>query len=349
MRKSIFTALAAGAVVLAGCAKIETTEVPEGRVIGFDNFVTNAVKALDAEGDGGLTTFYVYGGPTDKTDLFAGTTVSYANGAWSYSPLKYWEATKTYNFAAYSNENGTAENEIVSLVTDEGDNQYHLKIENYTSYGTEDLIYAYSHGIVCNDAEAALNMPSVELTFYHILSRVAFKFTKDAVSLTGTDIAVSAIQIAPLSNQGTFIGEDITTQCPYGAWTGQSGAVGQAFDKEGGISLTDGTAEGQTDYEYLIPQAANGTGLTVTFTLTPTGTIVDENRVQSKEHQFSVTLPATSDNQWNPGYTYVYTAEINASNFGLAPIIFDVEEIKGWTEGTINDGDILDDDITGTN
>ena len=348
MRKSIFTALAAGAVVLAGCAKIETTEVPEGRVIGFDNFVTNAVKALDTEGDGGLTTFYVYGGHTDNTTLFAGTTVSYADGAWSYSPLKYWEATKTYNFAAYSNENGTAEN--VSLVTDEGDNQYHLKIENYKSDGTKDLIYAYSHGIVCNDAEAALNMPSVELTFYHILSRVAFKFTKDAVSLTGTDIAVSNIQIESLSDQGTFTGENITdAQCPYGAWNGQTGTATQAFDQAGtNISLTDGQADGQTDFEYLIPQAAGGT-MTVTFTLTPTGTIVNENRVQSEGHEFSVTLPATSDNQWNPGYTYVYTAEINASNFGLAPIIFDVEEIKGWTGGTINEDDILDDDITGTN
>lgn len=341
MRKSIFTALAAGAVVLAGCARIETTEVPEGRVIGFDNFVTNAVKALDAEGDGGLTTFYVYGGPTDNTSLFAGTTVSYANGAWSYSPLKYWEATKTYNFAAYSNENENLTAENVTLEASSN----HLKIENYTSNGTKDLIYAYSHGTTCDDP---LNMNPVELTFYHILSRVAFKFTKDAVSLTGTDIAVSDIQIKSLNNQGTFTGEDITTQCPYGAWGGQSGTEPQAFDKEGGISLTDATAEGQTDYEYLIPQTANGTGLTVIFTLTPTGTIVNNNGVSGDHHQFSVTLPATSDNQWNPGYTYVYTAEINASNFGLAPIIFDVTEIKGWTDGTINDGDILDDDITGT-
>ena len=342
MRKSIFTALAAGAVVLAGCARIETTEVPEGRVIGFDNFVTNAVKSLDSEGDGGLTTFYVYGGPTDETTLFAGRTVSYANGAWSYSPLEYWVATKTYNFAAYSNENESVTG--VTGVTLEADN--HLKITDYTADGTKDLIYAYSHDIVCNDANAALNMPSVELTFYHILSRVAFKFTKDAVSLTGTDIAVSAIQITSLSNQGTFIGEDITTQCPYGAWTGQSGAVGQAFDKAGGdISLTDGEAEGQTDFEYLIPQTAAEGTKTVTFTLTPTGTILD-NGVSGEGHQFTVTLPATSDNRWNPGYTYVYTAEINASNFGLAPIIFDVEEIKGWTDENI--GDILDDDITGT-
>lgn len=341
MKGTILTALAAGAVVLAGCAKIETTEVPESRVIGFDNFVTNAVKSLDSKGDGGLTTFYVYGGHTDNTALFDGTPVSFANGAWSYSPLKYWEATKTYNFAAYSNENGTAENVTLEASSN------HLKIENYTSDGTKDLIYAYSHDIDCEDANAALNMPSVDFTFHHILSRVAFKFTKDAVSLAGTDIAVSAIQITSLSNQGTFIGEDITTQCPYGAWTGQSGAIGQAFDKAGvDISLTDEAAEGQTDYEYLIPQpAAEGT-MTVTFTLTPTGTILD-NGVSSEGHQFSVTLPATSGNQWNPGYTYVYTAEINASNFGLAPIIFDVEEIKGWSDGEISNGDILPDDNTG--
>ena len=339
MRKSIFTALAAGAVVLAGCAKIETTEVPESRVIGFDNFVTNAVKSLDTEGDGGLTTFYVYGGPTDNTTLFAGTPVSYANGAWSYSPLKYWEATKTYNFAAYSNENGEADG-----VTLEANN--HLKITDYTADGTKDLIYAYKHTIECN---TPLSMPTVDLTFHHILSRVAFKFTKDAVSLTGTSIEVSAIQITPLNNQGTFTGSDLaaTEQYPYSTWTNQAGTKAQAFENADGINLTDEAAEGQTDYEYLIPQTANGSGLTVTFTLTPTGTILD-NGVSGEGHQFSVTLPATSDNKWNPGYTYVYTAEINASNFGLAPIIFDVTEIKGWTDGTINDDDILDDDITGT-
>lgn len=336
MRKSIFTALAAGAVVLAGCAKIETTEVPEGRVIGFDNFVTNAVKALDAEGDGGLTTFYVYGGPTNNTTLFAGRTVSYANGAWSYSPLEYWEATRTYNFAAYSNENKS-----VTGVTLAADN--HLKITDYNADGTKDLIYTYKHGILCSDA---LNMPSVELTFYHILSRVAFKFTKDQVSLAGTDIAVSDIQITSLNNKGTFTGEDITTQCPYDAWDGQSGTFTQAFDQAGGnISLTDGQAEGQTDYEYLIPQTADDGTMTVTFTLIPSGTLAEAPHLKTAT-DFIVTLPATSDKVWNPGYTYVYTAEINSKNFELAPIIFDVTEVKVWEDGSITD-DILIDSNTG--
>lgn len=337
MKGTILTALAAGALILAGCTKTEVTDVPDSRAISFDNFVTNAVKALDIEGDGGLTTFYVYGGPTDNTTLFAGTTVSYASGAWSYSPLKYWEATKTYNFAAYSNEN-----ESVKGVTLETDN--HLKITDYISDGTKDLIYTYEHDIVCGDA---LNMPPVGLTFYHILSRVAFKFTKDQVSLAGTDIKVSNIKITALNNQGTFTGEDITTQCPYGAWTGQSGAVAQAFDKEGGnIDLTDVQAEGQTDYEYLIPQPANGSGLTVTFTLTPTGTLAEDYSKYAKP--FSVTLPATSDSQWNPGYTYVYTAEIKSNNFELTPIIFDVTEVKIWGNGNITGGDdILIDNNTG--
>lgn len=335
MKGTILTALAAGALILAGCTKTEVTDVPDSRAISFDNFVTNAVKALDSKDD--LNTFYVYGGPTDDPTLFNATQVNYVNSAWSYSPLKYWEAIKTYNFAAYSNDNVSA-----TGVTLGADN--HLKITNYVSDGTKDLIYTYKHDILCDDA---LNMDPVKLTFYHILSRVAFKFTKDQVSLAGTDIEVSNIKITALNNQGTFTGEDITTQCPYGAWTGQSGAVAQAFDKEGGnIDLTDVQAEGQTDYEYLIPQPANGSGLTVTFTLTPTGTLAEDYNKSAKP--FSVTLPATSDSQWNPGYTYVYTAEIKSNNFELTPIIFDVTEVKIWENGSITGGnDILIDSNTG--
>ena len=33
MKKTIFAALAAGALVLAGCTKTEVTEVPEGRAM----------------------------------------------------------------------------------------------------------------------------------------------------------------------------------------------------------------------------------------------------------------------------------------------------------------------------
>lgn len=335
MKGTILTALAAGALILAGCTKTEVTDVPDSRAISFDKFVTNAVKALDSKED--LTKFYVYGGPTENTTLFNATEVSFVNNAWSYSPLKYWEAIKTYNFAAYSNENVSA-----TGVTLEADN--HLKITGYVSDGTKDLIYTYKHNILCNDA---LNMDPVELTFYHILSRVAFQFTKDQVSLAGTDIAVSDIQITSLNNQGTFTGEDITTQCPYGAWTGLSGTVAQAFDKEGGnIDLTDGQTEGQTDYEYLIPQPANGSGLTVTFTLTPTGTLADH--YNKTPRSFSVDLPATSDSKWNPGYTYVYTAEIKSNNFELTPIIFDVTEVKIWEDGNITGGDdILIDSDTG--
>lgn len=68
MKKLIFAAFAAGAMVLAGCTKTEVTKVSESRAIGFDNFVSNSVKSIDKKED--LTAFYVYGGTVADQDIF---------------------------------------------------------------------------------------------------------------------------------------------------------------------------------------------------------------------------------------------------------------------------------------
>ena len=87
MTKTILTAFALGAMVLAGCTKVETVDVPESRAIAFDNFVTNSVKSLNEEGVD-FTAFFVYGGPTTEPTLFNGRVVNYAtiNGTpgWHY-------------------------------------------------------------------------------------------------------------------------------------------------------------------------------------------------------------------------------------------------------------------------
>ena len=68
MKKAIVAALAAGALVLSGCAKTEVTEVSDSRAISFSNFVTSSVKSID--GLGGLEAFYVYGGYEGNWALF---------------------------------------------------------------------------------------------------------------------------------------------------------------------------------------------------------------------------------------------------------------------------------------
>lgn len=332
MKKTIFAALAAGALVLAGCTKTEVTEVPEGRAIGFTNFVTNAVKALDKNS---INKFYVYGGYASNYNLFTDVEVSKATGEWLYENTQYWiDNTTNYDFAAYSDDN----EKLASGVTLTGDN--HLEIV-YSTDGSKDLVYAYNHGI-----NQDTDNGTVDFTFNHILARVAFKFSKDA-TLDGTTIKVSDIKITTIKTNGTFTGQDLTqgTQYSYNAWENQTTENEQIFDDP--EDITDENQTQQTAYEFLIPQPATNELFEVTFTLTPSG-VLSEDYGKSAE-PFSVKLPATSNNQWNPAYTYVYTANISAQNFKLTPIIFDVTEVnEGWTDDTVNGSDILLDTNTGT-
>jgi len=331
MRKQLLTALAAGAVVLAGCAKIETTEVPESRAIGFDNFVTNAVKSIDDAG--ALTKFYVYGGPSTDYNDFSGVEVTKAaEGGYEYSPLQYWDESATYQFAAYSDENAKiADN--VSFVTDDGENQYHLKIENYTTTGSKDLVYAYADGVQYNTANGTVTMD-----FRHILSKIIFRFSKNE-TLKGSDIAVSGVKIKAANNVGTFTGKDLTgNQYDYSCWDAHSGTAEFSFTLTAD-QLTDEGGSIDTEAKLLIPQPTGPTLLQVEFTLTPSGEIANPPYNKTAE-TFTVDLPSVSDDHWNPGYVYVYSAEISAENFDLKPIVFDVSMTNNWEDETVTDLDI---------
>ena len=332
MRKSIFTALAAGAVVLAGCAKIETTEVPEGRVIGFDNFVTNAVKSIDnAEA---LTTFFVYGGPANAYTNFNGVKVTKTAGVYEYNPVQYWDESATYQFAAYSDENAEiADN--VSFVTDDGENQYHLKIEGYTTDGSKDLVYAYA-----SDIQHSTNSGTVTMDFRHILSKIIFRFSKNE-TLNGSTIAISGVEIVSANNSGDFTGKDVTgNQYDYTCWNNQTGTEAFSFDFASASELTDQARSLDTNPELLIPQQTGSTLLQVKFTLTPSGTIANAPHNKTAE-TFIVDLPSVSGDHWDPGYVYVYSAVISAENFDLKPIVFDVSMTNDWEDETVAGSDIL--------
>lgn len=339
MKGTILTALAAGAVVLAGCAKIETTDVPEGRVIGFDNFVTNAVKSIDnAEA---LTTFFVYGGPTNAYTDFNGVEVTKTAGVYEYNPAQYWDESATYQFAAYSDENAKIVDNV-SFVTDEGDNQYHLKIEDYTTDGSKDLVYAYT-----SDIQYATSNGTVTMDFRHILSKIIFRFSKNE-TLNGSTITISDVEIVSAKHSGDFTGKDVTgNQYDYTCWNNQIGEEAFSFDFASASKLTDQARSLDTNPELLIPQQTGSTLLQVKFKLTPSGTIA--NAPYNKEAEtFTVDLPSVSEDHWNPGYVYVYSAVISAENFDLKPIVFDVLMTNEWEDETVAGSDILLDDAEPT-
>lgn len=341
MRKAIFTTLAAGAFILAGCTKTEVTEVSDSRAISFSNHVTNAVKSIDKLDD--LTTFYVYGAHTDG-QVFNGDEVSYSKGECTYNPTRYWDDTKSaYKFAAYTDNNKTVNNpENVEFTYSSG----HLTITDYTVNNSptdgSDLLYAVGYdgnGYEFNGSSHS----KVQLEFKHILSKVTFSFSK-AADLNGVEIEVSDITINAI-NQGTFTGSTPSLGLQYGldCWTNPGPKSDIAFED---FILSGKATEAEsknTQTRVFLPQdlGETTTAYNIVFTIDYSNTINDDGTInngqKNKTKIFTCTIAGTDDGNWNPGYSYTYTAEINSTNLeGLYPIEFTVSH-DAWEEENVDD------------
>lgn len=337
MKGTILTALAAGALILAGCTKTEVTDVPDSRAISFDNFVTNAVKApIDQNKD--LTKFFVYGGYT-STEVFNNQEV---NVAWdaggtstcTYTPAKYWVQGQRYYFAAYSDGNDKIEDGVTFT---EGTG--HLTIRDYTvDAADDDLIYGYADnsntGYTYNEGTP---MDPVPFDFKHILSKVTFKFSK-AADLNGTELTIKNFSVN-LKTTGTFTGADLsgTTQYPLSTWDASGSANPFTTFSNKSLTLDSDVTAGQTVTTVetgftAIPQSV--TGYTISFDVTYTDPI-DQSPVTRNFD--NVSIANTLGNNWNPGYRYIYTAEIKAVNLDLEPIVFTVNTVDTWKDEPVND------------
>lgn len=344
MKGTILTALAAGALILAGCTKTEVTDVPDSRAISFDNFVTNAVKSSITEKTD-LSKFYVYGYyGTTPTDVFTNQEVQVAweqsSPTCTYSPSKYWIENEPYYFAAYSDGNAKIDNGQIAYV-DESGRTGHLTIRNYTvDAADDDLIYGYADnnnaGYIYIGTDA---MNPVPFDFKHILSKVTFKFSK-AADLNDTDLTISNFSVN-LKTTGTFTGTDLsgTTQYLLSTWNSSDPASAfTTFSKFSNAPLTlnsDVTAgqpviTAETGFT-AIPQSV--ASYTISFDVTYT----DPTDKKGKTRKFNVSIDGTDDNNWNPGYHYIYTAEIKAVNLELVPIVFTVNSVEKWEEDTVDD------------
>ena len=341
MKKLIFAAFAAGAMVLAGCTKVEVKEVPDSRAIGFDNFVSNSVKAIDETKE--LTKFYVYGGYAGNWDVFSGDEVYYSNSAWTYDDTRYWkDETTTYNFAAYSNDNKAVSDATVAL--DDTDNK-HLVITNYeiSDNGNNDLVYAYAAG------EYQQSSANVDFTFYHILSKVVFDITADA-SLNGITLTFSDMTLKKVNTKATFTGADLSgNQFAANCWVGDGSTKTDITSFTAGEGYTDLVITGssadeqfRTAPKFMIPQTVpteDGSKFELSFSISVSGGKAAEYDISTTTpYAFSIELPAPNRNAWNPGYSYIYTAKFNIFNFNdkLKPITFSVTEVDSWETPDIN-------------
>lgn len=293
MKKNLFLAAAALAVI-AGCAKSTVVDVADNRAIEFDQFVGNNTKAVSEVN--GLTGFYAFGYYSDKGTYDAPVFENVLS-----TETRYWVADKDYSFGGYTD--GLAGGAPVRIDGDIFNPETGVfTFKDYQADDAKDLVVATVK--MHSAADNTTNGP-VSLTFKHMLSQVKFTFT--TTDDPQYNIAISALKINTAATQGTGTytpAADTDTE-PTISWVpSETELGGYTYDAIPNIEAgTDGNRKTESDSKLVIPQSAS---LTVSFTAR-----ITDNAGLDKSREFSIELPVAAYAEWQPGYRYNYTAEIN--------------------------------------
>ena len=310
--------MAAMGLALTACNNDETVEVAKGNAIGFNSFVNKSTRgAADDVTLKNLGSFELYGWRGEDV-LFNKQVVNVTeDGTSTYSPLKYWEAGKTYNFEAIAPKAGEKGVEFAAAKTG--------GTITFTNNATTDLLYVKAEERTMN-AEIAAAPSAVELNFGHQLARVKFTFKNTFNADAAAKLTIKDVKITNAYKKGS-----ITPAATDAKWTVDATDKNLEVDfanntEKAPTALAAGTGSGETDHMYLIPTAEN-TEYTVTFTVT-----LDQGGVTT-DYNHTVTF---STEQMR-GMSYNYIAEINEKNVNpdpnvqLFPIVF-TTKVTGWAD-----------------
>ena len=285
MKKSLLM-LGAAAIALASCTNEEVLNVSDSRTIGFNGTgIDNITRADITSSD--FTHFYVYGGYND-TPIFNKTEVSYSGGNWTFYTTQYW-AAGTWRFAGYEGGDG---------VTPAWSYADGLTLEvNSNASNQSDVVYAASSDITVDDA-ASYSTP-VALTFTHLLSKIQFKFLKDAQSLGGVKVELSNFTVSGIMTNAKW--EAGTQEAATSPVTGSYSDFSSAEEIVANTGLS-------TDAFYVIPQTVGS------FAITADAVVTDDAGTQVHSGQITATVPNCEYAEWSAQNYYIYTATLKMEN-----------------------------------
>ena len=331
MKKSIFL-LAAAAAAFASCTQNEVMEVAENRAIGFSSFVNNNTRAVNPLDESNLNKFFVFGNYGTGTWTPVYTNVAVNGGTvgddseWTPEKTAYWQASHAYRFAAYSDGGNSFAGASFNADAQE------LTLKGY-AVGDNDLIAAIPAELTSNDDPTRND--DVELSFYHMLSRVKFTFSNtDSYDYTMviSDIKVTAINQATGKYTYNAAGNTIdwTESTSTGVYDfGTLSDIAEAVNPDGSTHSVE---------LFVIPQS--NALLQVTFTAT-----FSDNAGKIAEGTFRGQLAYSGDtssttDEWAPGYMYNYQVTINGSTIDPTleqkVIKFNVDAVEGWKDDGSN-------------
>lgn len=318
MKKGLMM-LGIATMMLASCTNEDVLNVSDSRAIGFNGTGIDNITKADITSSN-FAQFYVYGG-YNTTDLFNGTEVNKSGSNWTYNPTQYWKEG-SWKFGAYAPKGEGA-------ITPEWSYESGLTLTvNSDATHQNDVIYAAATASVTdNNSDGTLEgTDNVSLNFTHLLSKLAFKFTKDPQSLGAMTVTMSNFVVAGITTNGQWIAGVQQTVA--------DAATGDYTDNPGEIKATEGV---QTAWFYVIPQQVSA------FAITANVKVVNGAGDTIKDGTISASVPTTDITSWSAQYQYLYSAQLNLDqitdpdNPNPQPIEFTGSVSDNWENGT---GDI---------
>ncbi len=317
MKKILVSMLAVAAIV--ACSTEQTVVAPANNdAIGFDTFVDKTTRAND------VTTetikdfgFGVYASVTNDDSKSSGLIlkneeVTY-DGAWSYYNTQYWVPGNSYNFAAFAPFEGRHWTYETGNLAQNGV----IAFDNATAEGEQDLVFAYAQ----RAKVAAGAQDKVGLTFSHLLSKVAFKFTSGYAQSSNIAFEVYGIKINNAVAEAEVEVEDGAVK--EWAQVGDTTFV-REFGKQAAEDVRLASAAAYaTEHHYLLPIAKE---YNITFN-------VDVYQAGVKVGTYPHTINTTIN--LAKGGNYNISATLNEKNTGATAfeaIEFTVDDVTEWVD-----------------
>ena len=159
----------------------EVEEIPISLSASSSDMLSRAIIADDAGLQATNLGVFAYKEVAgNKTRVFDNVELDFVGGAWTYSPLKYWDRTASYYFVSYSPWNENENNENI-----EYSEEFHqLTIKNIPNWQAidadpKDYVVANDFGVAEGGYLTPNGVQPVELGFKHILCQLEVRVLKN--------------------------------------------------------------------------------------------------------------------------------------------------------------------------
>ena len=346
-----FSILLFSAIAMVACSKDVVTDRNES-AIDFEIAAQGTVKTT-ATTTSSISEFKVWSyTQSERKAVMEDITVSKIDGAWTYSPKKYWPYQMDLDFYAIAPTNlttdVTADYAKINFTGTTAIYPQQLATEICDCINYPDIVYATALGMNKETLEGTVTM-----NFRHAMSQIQFQVKNASSVESAISYEPILLSIEGLDAQGTYTlpmtaattsyFEDATS---HGTWNSAP-----IVDTEGDIIphrfviAQAPVAPGETklitnaeNYHMVIPQTKNSDQATleVRFNIYQNGLLI------APEITKSIDFPV----DWKEGYRYTYTLVVNEASDGDLPdyviefVDVTVDEFIDWDWGKDGNGEV---------